>query len=652
MMDIKHFLVCLFFVGNYNLSIGQIISTPLTENLQIKQYLQQQLPPATQRDIQNIDLPFFDDFSYDGPFPITSHWEDQFVFINNNWANQPVSVGVATFDGLDETGSPYGGDSFGSSDTLTSVGLNLGGLSSAHISYYVQPKGLGDKPEAGSDLILEFRTSSGEWIEIERHQSLEPISIDSVLSFTFVGPIPIEESRYLYDGFQFRFRNFSTRSGSVDLWHIDYVRVDDQPTLPSIQDLAFTELPPSIFKNYSSAPWTHYISPESNLAEEESRQDFRVELYNHAIQNIQIEEGELATFNVTNGANNELFALDDLLATSTSVQPNKQEVDYVIPFNLSTLIAPLQSIPFISDNNLVFIKTEYRMTPSPQANLPEVLRNDKVSSITELSDYYAYDDGSGESGIQIQQLRGQAAVEFVNFKQDSLRGFQIQIPRIAASNGNITLKVWLEDLNTLPIVELPISPFFLDEVRDTFQAFITYALRDPFTGGANPVEIPQGTFFVGWEQNTCQGGGCVVVGLDRNTPEANQRTFLNEDGNWRNIAEFQELYRELNGAIMIRPILGDETPIDSELATSTAELLVSELLHIYPNPATDQVTIQLADGEYDQYQLQVYNALGQVMTNSTLTPQFSVAEFPAGVYYLRFMDRETEAAGFYRLVVE
>lgn len=651
MSNMKRLVVLVLALGIYFQAASQIISTYPKENAVLKQYSQQYQAPAADRESKRIDLPFFDDFSYTGPYPVTTHWENRDVFINNAWANKPVSVGFATFDGLDATGSPYG-TGLGSSDTLTSVELNLGGLSKAYISYYIQAKGLGDEPEPTRDFILEFKTAEGEWVEVQRHiQSLQFFPRDSITEFSFIGPIAIEETPYLYDGFQFRFRNFSSNSGAVDLWHLDYVRVEKEPTNQVIQDLAFTELPPSIFKTYSSAPWTHYISPESELSDIEARKDFKVELFNHATQNIQIEEGALGTFNVTEGKENELFVLDDIFS-NPSIPPNRQEVDYSIGFNSAILIAPLQEDPFIRDNNLVFVKTEYQMSPTPQADIPEITRNDKVASITTLNDYYAYDDGSVESAVQIRGLGGQAAMEFYNYKKDSIRGFQIQIPRIAASNGNITLKVWLDDLNTQPIVELPISPFFVDELRDTLQAFTTYALKDPITGTPTPVELPVGTFFVGWEQGLCQGGNCVAVGLDRNTPEAAELMYLNDDGNWRKVSENQQFYGHLSGALMIRPILGDKTPIDSELATNTVELPVQELMHIFPNPAKDQLSVRLLDGEYNTYQLQIINPLGQIVKNELLQPQVNLDQFLPGLYYLRFTNLETKAIGFYKLVVE
>jgi len=633
---------------------AQITSTFPTENPILKEIAANNTDEiATQRsNPQMLDLPFFDDFSYAGPFPVASHWVDRHVFINNTWANDPVSIGVATFDGLDASGSPYQGSGrFGSSDTLTSVPLNLGGLPNAYISYYVQPKGLGDTPEPNSDLILEFLTADGEWEEVQRHtQTLRVIPRDSILQFAFVEPINITGD-YLYDGFQFRFRNFSLRNGAVDLWHIDYVRVEDQPTIKEIEDLAFTKLPQHLFNTYTSVPWNHFINPGSGLPDEELRSDRQFEVYNHATQTITANNGLLRLLNVTEGEEERIFPAQNLF-TNTAITTKRQFLEHNIPFPYADRIENLQSSIFIQENNRVLIRTQYQMNPSPQVDIPEITRNDTVSTVTEMNDYYSFDDGSAESAILISELGGSGAMEFFNYKTDSIRGFQIQIPRLVAgaASGTITLKVWLDDLLSEPIVELPISPFFLDEFRDTLQAFITYTIKDPISGELAPVELPRGVFFVGWEQGGCRSN-CVPVGLDKNRPEIANRVFLNEDGNWRQV-ESSGLYPNLKGALMLRPIVGDKTPIDSELATSTKELLVNQVLQVFPNPASDLAHIQLFEGDYENYHIGIHNALGQLVEQGPLSPTLDLANYQTGIYFLQFKNIITNEIGYYKLLIE
>ncbi len=73
-----------------------------------------------------ISLPFIDDFSYDGMYPDNTKWEDNYVFVNNTYAIDPVTIGVATFDALNAGGKLYSRskNTFGA-DTLTSKPINL-----------------------------------------------------------------------------------------------------------------------------------------------------------------------------------------------------------------------------------------------------------------------------------------------------------------------------------------------------------------------------------------------------------------------------------------------------------------------------------------------------------------------------------------------
>ena len=86
--------------------------------------------PSNDSLLHGLVLPFYDDFSYAGPYPNPSLWLDQYVFVNNTKGVAPPTIGVATFDGLNQFGYPYdstvvsSGNTIApphSSDTLTST---------------------------------------------------------------------------------------------------------------------------------------------------------------------------------------------------------------------------------------------------------------------------------------------------------------------------------------------------------------------------------------------------------------------------------------------------------------------------------------------------------------------------------------------------
>ena len=645
-------LVCLFLGSNLIVQ-AQLQERALTFNPILKKAAaekrQQPTISATDRSQKGADLPFFDDFSYAGPYPDASYWMDEQVFVNTTLANQPVSIGVATFDGLDASGSPYGGE--GWADTLTSIPLDLSGSANKYMSYYIQPKGLGDAPGPEDKLILEFKNKAGEWIEVQSHEvtlAEHFFPRDSLPIFTFVGPITISDQQFLHENFQFRFRNFALRSGAVDMWHLDYIRVDKVQTLPNLDDLAFTQLPPSVLAIYSSAPWLHL--QDIQILSPELRRNREMHLYNHADKTLSTTDSKLRIINFTEGIDDEKLRLTLLEESKnqTKVPTGRHLFEHEIIFNYADRI-----INIVEGDRVVF-KTQYEFEADEAASIPELSRNNTVTRFTVLNDYYAYDDGSAESALFVG-TGGQVAVKFTNYQEDLLQAIRMQIPRIVngVSGSNFTLKVWLNDLNSEPVYEAPFTnPLFIDEYRDSLQAFTTYVLQDVITGENTPVRLPVGDFYIGWQQVTsCSNVTCIPFGFDRNTPSATQHIFVNTEGNWEQISDFfQPTPSYLQGALMIRPVIGPEPPKGSESVVSAKELAIHEVMNIFPNPTNNKVHFQLHEGNFEDYQLIIFNSLGQNIWSQTLSPEIDLSEQIPGIYFLQFFNKKTQARGNYKLI--
>jgi len=610
--------------------------------------------PARSRAQKGAALPFFDDFAYAGPFPDNELWMENLVFINNTLANNPVSIGIATFDGLDGTGSPYGGG-FGSSDTLTSIPLDLSGSNPKYLSYYVQPKGLGDAPGDRDTLLLEFKRSDGEWEKIKSYNTdfVDPLfPPDSITVFEFVQPIIIEDSRFLHEDFQFRFRNYSSRAGG-DLWHIDYVRLEDTEITQNTADLAFTTLPSNILRDYSSVPWIHL---QSELANDITLvlETMDIEVFNHDNNQISTVESEF----LVNGIDDEIlpFRRQTLLDPANGLQSNISSGRHNFTNDIRGEYVSAYRNEFRTSERIQ-VKVDYSFEQNNgESELTQ--RNNQVSRTFDLDNFYAYDDNSAESTVTVG-TGGQVAVKFTNYKADLLQAIRIQFPQIFGvdfSNSNITLKVWLDDLNSEPVFEAPFTnPLFVDEFIDTLQAFTTYVLQDDFTGELTPVELPKGDFFIGWQQvTTCNNQFCVPVGFDRNTPAATETIFVNLDGNWNALSDLfinVDVPPSQMGALMIRPVVGSEPPNDSE-TVSTTSLDLPQLLNIFPNPTTGAVNIQLFEGNYQDYQISVFNTLGQQVKAQTLSPQLQLNGHTPGIYFLQFINTKTLATGNYKLVLK
>ncbi len=230
-------------------------------------------------------LPFFDDFSYEGPYPDAELWLDLDPYINDNMAVNPPSVGVATFDGLDSRGQAYAPAEHGPADRLTSTQIDLtrGVTNDVWLLFWLQRKGLGDKPEPADSMVLEFKNREGKWEHIRSFAGI-PINQPNTVEEPFNFYREILDSKYLHDAFQFRFTNLSEGTGLLDNWHLDYVRLDVIQTDSVFNDVAFTQKPAPILKTYTSLPWRHFQG-QSDI---DLRQDISVGVFNHAIENLNV----------------------------------------------------------------------------------------------------------------------------------------------------------------------------------------------------------------------------------------------------------------------------------------------------------------------------------------------------------------------------
>ena len=230
------------------------------------------------RSTDTLSLPFIDDFSYsqldpNHKYPDQNLWLDKDCFVNTTYPVLPPSIGVATFDGLNEYGIPY--DTTGvvqqaESDTLTSLPIHMETLSpadSVYLSFFYEKMGVGDYPNIGDILLLELKKSDGSWNEVWQMDG--DASAPTIIKFRQL-MVPVTDNSYFFNNFQFRFRNIATTSGNNDHWHIDYVRLYAGRSIADtlIQDVAAIYTPGTILKNYEFMPWTQFRNnqPEETLS--------------------------------------------------------------------------------------------------------------------------------------------------------------------------------------------------------------------------------------------------------------------------------------------------------------------------------------------------------------------------------------------------
>jgi hypothetical protein len=572
--------------------LGAQILTPLTHDLSFHR------PLELHQQVDTLQLPFFDDFARSEGRPDPTRWRRHGgVLISHRFAADPVTINTATFDGLTGEGQPYGtATSVGPVDTLTSLPIRLNGLSPAdslYLSFYWQAGGLGDAPnfsQAGNYYLrLEFRKKNGEWATVwqqngqGRSTSFAPVVI------------PVRDPEYFYRGFAFRFVSSGSRAGSRDLWHLDYVLLDQnrRRNLLLTRDVAIRFQVSPLLRRYTAMPvHQFFIRPAEELSL--SVQTFVTNLNNGPAAISW--RGVLR--NLTTGV-----AADTFLRANGVVPP--LEPLYRIQGEAGANLIPFSRQPLRLRHTffLTTKETDHRYR-----------YNDTVSRVTELSDYFAYDDGTAETGFSYNASgTTHVAYRFDLNQLDQVAAFRIFFTRTNTPGTLLNFKIW-RDLDGRPVEPAIYTQEFRVPEADKQDAFIQIALAEPV-----PVE---GVFYAGWSQPA--GTSFVNVGFDLNEFVTGRLFGWTISTGWIPL----QLDR---GAVMFRPVM-------SGVVTGTSKPTVTPTLEVWPNPSAGRVQIQ---GDYTQ--VCVYNAAGQRLfcqTRQQTGHALDLGQLSQGFYLLHFTTRQ------------
>lgn len=541
-----------------------------------------------------LALPFFDDFAAAVVVPDLSHWQRSGVYVNNRYAFEPITVNVASFDGLNTKGMPYapGSVNAGPSDTLTSQPILLGSLNpadSVYLSFYWQSGGLGDIPDRSElvSLQVEFKDAAGNWQQVWRQTGL-----GDTTSFiqAFVG---VKEAKFFHDDFQFRFRSVGKRSGLADVWNVDYVVLDKNRRKGQnvTRDIAISEGVSKLLKHYTAMPANQFLEdPEGELAEE-----------------------VVATVNNLGGLPGAISWRGYIKKLNEATADTFLRNQALIPSGARQF--PVTGTPTLA--NLMLPKEQFTLVHGLILNTKEVdLRqraNDSTERKTEFANYYAYDDGSAEAGFSFPRSTStQVAQRYDLNKPDQVEAFRIYFPRVSLdlAGTSLTFKVW-DDENGVPGKTLYQQSFQI-RYSDSLNAFYEVPLSKLV-----PVE---GKFYIGWQQ---AGNLFVNVGFDRNEVATSRRFLFSAGEGW-----FEDT--DTKGALMLRPVMAGE-------ALGIEEELEAARIKVFPNPSTGKVFIE---GEYEQ--LWVYDITGRQVQQhkfgSNMEPVM-LDKLAPGLYTLRIQTR-------------
>ncbi|HKL03975.1 MAG TPA: hypothetical protein VJ911_09875, partial [Cryomorphaceae bacterium] len=514
-----------------------------------------------------LTLPFIDDFSVDR-FPENEDgyqvlWQGRQATRNNGWPIDAPTIGVVSFDGGDEFGYPYDwNDGRGPADTLIScpIDLDFESEDGLGLSFYYQPKGRAFFPPTALDsLILEFYAPDlDQWFWV---WSTSDNSTTEEFSFQY---IPIVQNKYLKEGFQFRFRNIAPLQGALGTWNVDYVWLDENETNinPINNDVAFARQEYSLLNELRAMPRDHFAQNPAQFMRETI---------------------EVALKNLNDGPrtleNNEIRIYHEGVLQNSFPNPNSPAIQAQSGLDyLHSVLSPPNEIVYnasLSEEELIFdVEIIHGV-----ADFLATASNDTMRFQQTFFTEYAYDDGSAEAGYAVPGTGAEVALKYTNYQTDSIWAVKIYTMPIGLDHegSTFTIRAW-EDTGDGPGSVIAEAEQIVQFNLEGYQESVIYQFEEP-------VEVPSGSFFVGYGQSNQFEG--VRVGLDFNTNGNPDNLYFRESAVW-NGSQFQ-------GTVMIRPMF-TSTGYDS-LVTGISHRDISDKIQLFPNPSAGFFRLQSADEE-------------------------------------------------------
>lgn len=555
---------------------------------------------ARTKTIQQLSLPFWDDFSFNlTDYPNKSLWnKSRQVLVSSEQGINPPTINVATFDGLNQNGTPYTANpndilDFGYRDTLESQAIKMTEVDLAlrntvFLSFAYQWGGNGEPPDPNDFLRIEFRGVDGWESVVTLFASKE--NEDPTIFYDTL--IRINAAKFYHNNFQFRFISFGRKSGRYDAWHIDYVYLNKGRDENDIYfpDRSITSKLTTLFDKYYSIPKRH--------------------LNNNRI----VTSPKLDVFNLNNISTTATYLAEGTFSSYHNGTPNTYETKIGDTTDIGSTAAfealtrktiTVSNLPNVNDGNQfdftadsIEIKLKIKLFAGDVINikngnysgdynvakyLPIDFRsNDTTSQVYYVDNYYAYDDGTAEYAAGLTQAGNQLAYlfDFKNTEKDTINGVLIHYPIVAGdppstmrfyvltNNGGVPGEILYEEL-------VPVE-------RKANNDFIEITLLEG-------VEV-SGSFFIGYQEPVT---GRVRIGLDK-SHDTGARMFykISSTSSW-----IQN--DRVVGNLMIRPRFG-KTDVVTGLPQAEKQFSV------YPNPSNGTFYIAGTPAT-----VQVYSLTGQ-----------------------------------------
>ncbi len=669
-------LISVLFIASLNAQ--EILSNLYQNPVLVKESMSPKSLKNTKAEMKAMTLPFFDDFREKQPYPSENLWVDSFAYVNRDFQLYPPNIGVATLDAINQYGKVYSNASPYSfvADYLTSRPIRLDSVfgeenrpmrkkDSLYFSFYYQPQGRGNNPEAKDSLVLEFLTEpedtlftpndtivvpadtiydiEGNIVEIiPEHDSIieyDPIIIAAKWNriwssagmpidtfYKYLGDynqqvlIPIQDSATYYrKDFQFRFFNYASIADDIlpswqsnaDNWNIDYVYLNKGRSAgDSIYPfIGFSEKPQSFLKYYQAMPYNQYSNNPTNEMQDTvhnyiTNLDTSVYLGSYEYK---VLDGDGEFVYGYDGGNYPVYPYVD--SGFVTHQPFAEPpVEFILPVD-----------PFGQADSAEFTVRHIIISDVT----PSLRLGDTVDFVQKMTNYYAYDDGSAEAGYGLTPAGARMAYRFRINTKDTLRAVDFFFNN-TLNGGNeqyFNLTVW-RDNNGIPGNIINTEQVVKSEFEDGLNRFVRYYFDEPV-----PVS---NSFYVGWIQTTDDN---LNVGFDRSR-NAQENIYFNIEDQW--------FTSQFEGCLMIRPVMGrqiKEYPVKGNK--------LPDNLTVWPNPVPENqkslkfsATPETTDPEkLEQLNIRVYNILGKLMYESSWVDEIPLSNMSSGMYILRVSNK-------------
>jgi hypothetical protein len=560
-------LFCMLFTS---LASAQLITEPLKREPTASKKPSGSLRKKAE---EALTLPFWDDFSFTSVnysssdtlagFPSDSLWQNSSnVWIKSGVEIDAPSVNVATLDGIDSLGNAYNSEpqANGYGDALISrpIDLSISQVSlaergSVFLSFFYQWRGNGEPPDALDNFKVDFLNANKEWVNIAIIQRVNNAS----RSLFYDTLIKVNAEEFFHDSFQFRFRGFGRLSGPFDTWNLDYIYLDKgrSATEISFEDGALASPAGPLFGPYYGVPYKHFLqSPILG--------DVTLDVFNlRANQSNPDPYTYRTTGTFTSFIDGTESASTVVLTESDRpIRPDNPLLGPRERFTIETLATDrpdaLDATQFNPDADSVFVDLKFLLLSNDQ---DFYTANDTVSARYRLKDFYAYDDGTAEYSVRLNEPDDQVAYRYdmASTESDIIVALDVFIPRHNVS-GFLTGDFFvMNDVGGLPGQAISsVSSIIRKTDRDEFQRIHL----------SKPVTV-QNSFYIGWKGSYTS---ILYVGKDTDTNTAD-RIFVNSAGIWY-------LNNTVEGSLMLRPVFGGPGPING-IEDET------NMFDVYPNPS-------------------------------------------------------------------